>query len=507
MFSRSLRRLPGLLSGAMAVALAGNAPAEVTFSFEEADPLAASLISGDKASFATDSTHARTGSKSVRFVGGPPAPFESWTYDVPFAITSGTITIWFYDARGESAVNFNPAAARWGGSVILEDADNPSDFGAVEICEFAYGGPAGAYYATEGSVDRGVAGDRFDSNSLPGRTVGHHKIEFVVGPAETIVKVDGQAADEIRAPGGDGRTLRLRIMADSATAGSSGNWVTSTATGPRVTLTPWIYYDDLSFDAELPAPASHTMGFEVVSGTAEYDTAGEYMVAPAHDNPNMAGFVNQWDVITSTAVARSGERAAYFAHPPATFQSLVFDLSAAAPGTTATVWFYDAEGPSTVFDKFGGSVIVESGLNPAEFLAVEIWNAPYPYGGGTPNYYLTKGSAGTPNSGMLYSRKLGDRGIGWHKVEIGLYADYSLLFVDGETDAEGTGIILGPGLDKSPKLRLMADSATSGGFSNWVGVDELQTAYVQSTDPYIFYDDITLPVAGNTSVADWAIYE
>src|SRR5690606_6260505 len=87
MFSRSLRRLPGLLSGAMAVALAGNAPAEVTFSFEEADPLAASLISGDKASFATDSTHARTGSKSVRFVGGPPAPFESWTYDVPFAIT------------------------------------------------------------------------------------------------------------------------------------------------------------------------------------------------------------------------------------------------------------------------------------------------------------------------------------------------------------------------------------------------------------------------------------
>ena len=503
------QRFKGFLSTALiSLCFAGAiAPvsADVAFDFENPNPLNSSIVSGNKVNFATTGEQTHGGSKAIKFVDPAPEPFESWTYSAPFNITSGTITVWVYDSRGASAFQANPSFAKWGGSVILEDAANQSDFGAVEISELPYGPTR--YYATEGATDRGVLGDKFDSNSLPTRSVGFHKVEFQVGVTDTIVTVDGVAADEALAPGGAGRTLRLRIMADSATVGGFNNWATTTTLQSLGTAQEWLFYDDIVFDAQLPAVATHSMGFEAPGGNAEYDTAGSFMGPAPFDNTNMAGFVNQWDISTSAATVHSGDNSASFTNPAAKFKSIAFDVSAATPGTTATVYFYDTEGTSTAFDKMGGSIIIENGSNPSEFMAVEIWNAPYPQlptpdpTPGGANYYLTKsGSA-------LASRKFGNRGIGWHKVEIGLYATHSVIYVDGVVDSQGTGIVQGPGLDKSPRIRLMGDSASSGGFDNYTTVGELQTTYLQTRDPYVYYDDITLPIPGPSCVTDWALFQ
>ena len=72
-------------------------------------------------------------------------------------------------------------------------------------------------------------------------------------------------------------------------------------------------------------------------------------------------------------------------------------------------------------------------------------------------------------------------------------------------DGIGDPTKLGPGLNTSPKLRLMGDSATSGGFANWVGLSEIGGNYVASTAPYVYYDDLFIPVV--LSARNWALYE
>jgi hypothetical protein len=497
-----------------AVALAASA--DTTFDFEGSNPLNSPLVGGDKSYFSATTDQARSGSKSLKFADPGPLPFESFTYDVePTALTSGTITIWFYDARGMSAFSANPVAAKWGGAILLEDKNNPADFGAVEICELPYGG--GRYYATEGSVDRQVAGDKFDSSALlPARSVGFHRVTFNVGPAESTITIDGVTTLEVGAPGGD-KTLRIRIMCGSpcnggAPAGTPGlppgyqaNWYLTapgTSFAPPSTA-PWIYYDDIAINATHPSAATATCGFEA----GEYDTYAipHPVPIPANDNPRMANFVNQWAPVTSATVAHSGANACYYAHPPYAFRSVTFDLSGMPAGSQARLWFYDARGPEALQTTFGGSIIVENGSDPSEFTDVEIWNFPYPASSdptpGGPNYYLCPRPIPGTSSGFE-SRVFGNRTVGWHEVAITMENTTSSISVDGL----GSGAFVGPGLNKSPRLRLMADSASSGGYANWTTVDPLQHVYFATYDPYVYYDDITIP-SNPAGVRDWALFE
>jgi hypothetical protein len=274
---------------------------------------------------------------------------------------------------------------------------------------------------------------------------------------------------------------------------------------------PWIYYDDLSFEAELPAPAVHTQGFEIINGTPEYDQAGYFMGPTPSDNPFMRGFVNQWDVATTPTFVRTGSQSAYFRNSTPAFKSIVFDLSGAQPNTTATVWFYDAKGALSQFPVFdmGGAIIVENATNPSDFLAMEIWTAHYPTNNdptpGAPNYYLTRGQP-TPPVGNLFSRKFGDRSIGWHRVDIFLTNTTSQIFVDGVSNSDNGAPVFGPGLNSGLKLRIMADSPTSGGFANYTTVNEVQANYFATLTPYVYYDDISLPI-NQAGLHDWALYE
>lgn len=490
------------------------------FDFESTDPLNQSLVSGNKANFAVTTEQARSGSQSIKFVDAKLEPFESWTYDLPFAVTSGTVTVWFYDARGPAAFQPNPIQARWGGSIILEDANNPADFVAVEICDLPYFG--GRYYGTEGIVDRKVSPDKFDGPCFPLRSVGWHRVDFTLGPTETNVFVDGLPATEVAGPGTTTQTLRLRIMHGSASNGSvtgappgflppgyQPNWFTTAAAFAEPEDILWVFYDDLSIVANTPAPNTHTMGFEIISGTPEYDTyAVPFPVpVPANDNVYMNGFVNQWETTTTAAYVRSGVQSASFVRNPHAFRSVAFDLSGQPAGSLVQVWFYDARGPEALMTNYGGSIILESGINNADFTAVEIWNHPYPASGdptpGGPNYYLTKGQAsGTPPN-SFDSRVFGNRTVGWHRVDITLGAATSTITVDGIGDPAKA---VGPGLNTNPKLRLMADSATAGGYSNWRTVNELQHVYGHITlAPYVYYDDLV--IGGSAAARDWALFE
>jgi hypothetical protein len=497
--------------------------ATVTFDFESTNPLSNSLVSGNRNYFAVTTEQARSGNQSIKFVEGGPEPFESFTYDMPIAMTSGTVSVWFYDARGLSAFQTNPFAAVYGGSIILEDANNPADFGAIEINELPYGG--GRYYGSEGVVDRGVLGNKFDSISFPNRSVGWHQVQFHVTPTSSTIFVDGQPAARVGAPGSNSN-LRLRIMNGSAGNGSATpftpglppgyqpNWFTTAVpfTSAYSGSSVWVSYDDISFNAELPAVASHTQGFEIVSGTPEYDSAGFFMGPTPNDNPFMRQFVNQWDVTTTNTLVRSGNQAAYFRNAVPAFKSIVFDLSGAQPNTTATVWFYDTRGSNNptfpIFDM-GGAIMIENATDPSDFLAVEIWTATYPTSGdptpGGPNYYLTRGRPTNP-IGSLFSRKFGNRTIGWNRVDIFLTNTTSQISVNGISDSDNSAPVFGPGLNSGLRLRLMADSPTSGGFNNYTSINEVQVNYFQTLAPYVYYDDISLPIP-QAGVVDWAIYE
>ena len=512
--------MPGRLIMAMAAAatLAATAPAvaaPIVFDFEASNPLSSPVVSGDVKYFAATTEQARSGSKSLKFVEPGPEFFESFTYDVePTAMTNGTVSVWFYDERGAAAFSANPVMARWAGSIILEDRNNPADFVAIEVNELPYSG--GRYFATEGNVDRGTAGDIFDSGvaSTLARSVGWHKVTFTVGPTSSTVDVDGVAAVDVGGPGGD-KTLRLRFMCGAAANGSAPVGTPGLPPGyqPNWYLTPagtefappaaksWIYFDDIAIEATAPAAASHACGFEV----GEYDTffIPHPVPIPANDNARMRDFVNQWEAQT-TGIARTGSNVAYFRNSPAPFRSVAFDLSGVPAGGQASFWFYDARGPEGLQTAFGASFLIESGLNPEEFLSAEVWNFPYPMSSdptpGGPNYYLCPRPILAPSSGFE-SRVFGNRTIGWHEVVITMGATESTMTIDGL----GSATIKGPGLDKSPKLRLMADSASSGGYSNWRTVDPLMHIYFETLDPYVYYDDITIPTTA-ASVADWSVY-
>ncbi|MEI7633177.1 MAG: hypothetical protein WCK47_02730 [bacterium] len=504
----------------IAAHLSVRANPSVTFNFDTDNPLSSPLISGNKQNFGTTTEQSHSTPQSIKYVDPAPEPFESWAYDAPFALTSGSVTIWFYDSRGAAAFNPYPPSAKWGGSVILEDKNSPQDFAAVEISELPYGG--GRYYGSEGVVDRQTTGVKFDSASFPSRSTGWHKIMFEINAAQSLVYVDGQVSSRVGGPGG-GQVLRLRVMCGSAGNGSAPpgtpglppgyqpNWFLTppgTAFAPPTAM-PWIYYDDLNIAAEQPLATIHTMGFEINSGPPppEYVDTNAIPMGPdardLYDNPYMDDYVNQWDVTTS--VSRTGLRSGYFANHPPAFRSIAFDLAGAANGSEAVVWFYDARGPESLQTKYGGSVMIESSLDRAEFMSMEVWNFPYPASGdptpGGPNYYLTQGFKGTYSN--FYSRIFGNRTIGWHEVRIGLSDTYSTMTVDGYGDPTKHG----PGLDKSPRLRLMADSPTLTGYSNYITANPLTNVFFETLEPYIYYDDVTLPVELPSAVRDWSLYE
>ena len=516
MKSQSLPRGLFLFATLLTLGLGNSTQAApVVFDFEGTNPLSSPLVSGDVKFFAPTTDQAHGGTKSLKFIEPGAGFFENFTYDIaPTPLNTGTVSVWFYDQRGMAAFSANPVAAKWSGSIILEDSSNPADFVAIEVSELPYGG--GRYYASEGAVDRGVLGDIFDAGvlSTAARSVGWHQVTFNIGATESTVSVDGTTAVEVGGPGGD-KTLRLRFMNGSAGNGSAPtgtpglppgyqpNWFT-TASGTEFAppaAQSWIYFDDIAINAVTPAVASHTNGFE----SGEYDTfmIPHPVLIPANDNPRMADFVNQWEPQT-TSIAHGGSNVAYFKNNPEPFRSVAFDLSGVPDGGQVSFWFYDARGPEALQTLFGASFMIESGSNPENFLAAEVWNFPYPMSSdptpGGPNYFLTVRPIPGTSAGFE-SRVFGNRTIGWHEVVITMNNADSTMAIDGIS----SGAFKGPGLADSPKLRLMADSASSGGYSNWRTVDPLAHIYFETIDPYVYYDDITIPTT-TAGVADWSVY-
>jgi len=504
----SIRR--SLFTAILAAAIA-PACADITFDFETPGQLQSARVGGDLVSFATTTEHGHNSSAtSLKFVDLGPEPYENFTYDIPFdTFTSGIISLYIYDTRG--SYNLGHVSPKSGGSIIVEDKNNPQDFVAFEVLTYPYGGGGliPAYYGTEGTVDRLKPNDRFDISSLPTRTIGFHKVEFHVSATDTRLFVDGRQATEVAGPGSTSQ-LRLRFMADSPSnggtlSGQPETWVTT----PRdysVYAGEWLYFDDLRIARELPSVSVHTNGFEIISGTPEYDRAGEpgqpgTAGVPPHDNIYMSNFVNQWDVTTSATAVRTGAQAAWFSNETPNLRSITFDLTGAQANTTATVYFYDALGQDVGGDK-DNSIIIENANDPAEFLAVEVNNWQYPYFAPIKNYYLTEGT------GSFWSGTFPGRTIGWHKVEIGFYPTHTLIALDGFVGHRNNpaNIAHGPGLDKPLRLRLMADGATQGGFGNWTTVNELTALYHMSTAPYVYYDNIMLPVPPAAAVSEWQLY-
>jgi len=499
------------------LALSAISHGQVTNHFDTSSDLDNNFIGGDKSHFEITSAQAQSGPGSIRFADSIVEPYESWTYDIPFDLTSGTITTWFYDARGSTALtpHGSPQPARWGGAIIIEDKSNPADFGAVEISEMPYGPK---YYATEGSVNRGFTGsDKFDSNSLAMRSVGFHKVEFHISANESKIYIDGLLADEVSGPGSTGNNLRLRFMYDSpSNAGSSsGNWITAPSTESRGrvdadgNVPDWIFYDDVTIAAELPSVQSHNLNFEITGETPDFDTAGSAApLIPPFDNPNMNDFVNQWAAVTSST-AHSGTTAAQFKNVTAPFKSLSFDLSNLTPGTSVTLWFYDSNGNIGSYENVrGNSIIIEEGANAGNFHAVEISTFPFPHGGDK-TYYLTVGSSNNGGETTLYSKGLGLRSVGWHEVEIGVYATHSQIAVDGKvakyiTSGQTEGAIAqGPGLDKQPRLRLLGDTAAIG--RNYTNTNLIYENSYATRDHFVFFDEVTIRLS-NAGVSNWMNY-
>ncbi len=493
--------------------LASPLTAQMLFDFEEVDQLAGnSEVSGDL-DFWTESTdQALSGTQSLVVNPSAQQSFRSLSYNVPFPLEEGTISVWFYDTVGQGAGTFT-----WGGSIILEDADNPADFVAVEINDLPYAGAPGAlpYHATEGVVDRGITGDSYDANSLAVRSVGWHEVVFEVGPTTTTVTVDGVGpADEVEGPGGAGRDLRLRIMGDSAKAGGFGNWTSSPSgfpSPPRLA-----YYDSVTFSSTAPTSQTVTLDFEDDDGfgNPEYDTVGEFMGPAAYDEPNMRGFVNNFAATTDQAY--SGNNSITFDPGDPAFQSIVIDLSTASPGTI-TIPFYDALGQNQGFDKIGASFIIEDGSDPSVFIAAEVWNAPYPFAAADKTYYFVERPIPGGARDGFYSGYFGPRAVGWQTLEIELTDTYSRMTINGVgADSDNANTVYdGPGLDANPKLRIMADSPTMGGFNNWTDssnwtdpeTPELDTLYLGKTETYLYLDDVSLPLPAITSVEDWWLLE
>lgn len=499
------------LSPLLFALLPALAAAQVTFDFETTGLGDHPAVSGDLTSFVETTDQALTGTHSLRFDAAAPIPFRAFTYDLPIALETGTITAWFYDTVGAGT----GSTFQWRLSILLEDANNVADFGAVEIADLPYGGFS--YYGSEGVTDRLAAPDLFESGTFGARSVGWHRVDFNVTPTITTISVDGNTGVQVAAPGSSGTDLRLRFMADSASVGGSGNWTLSSTGYPAAPAL--VYIDDVSFSATAPAIASAALSFEdgTWTGSAwspapEYDAPEQFMVSDAHNEPRMRDFVGTFSV--SAAHAHAGTKSAVFAAGEPTYKNVVVDLSTATPGTI-TINFHDAVGADALFDKVGGAVIIEDGTNPANFIAAEIWNAPYPGGPGAPNnYYLTTRPAAFGSG--FHSNYFGGRTTGWHTLTITLTNTTSQILIDGAGADAGNGgaVYTGPGLNASPRLRIMADSPTMGGFRNWqdgaswdhADARELNTLTLTKGATYLHLDDITLPIPAASAVSNWLLY-
>jgi len=489
-----------------AVLLFGSAAsAQVTYTFEGSNPLDSSLIGGDKSNFVTSTAQAVSGSQSLRFDYSTPDPFQSWTYDMPFTIENGQISVWFYDALGDNR-DFN----KYGGSIILEDADTPGDFVAVEIWNAPYPGaePVKNYFITRGSA---AGATTFRSTYFGDRSVGWHQVVFNLTPSASTVTVDGienaSGAGIISGPG-TSDNLRLRFMAWSASNGGFSNWTTNPAPSTGLAVTSdYVYFDDLTITATTPTAQSRTEGFEVVSSVATYDAPTEFMGPTGFDNPYMKGFVPQWGPNTNASFVRTGAQSFHFVGSDPTFKSLTFDLSTAVPGDI-TLSFYDLLGSDVGFDKVGGSIIIEQVSDPANFIAAEIWNAPYPSAEATKNYFITKGTSASQAT-TFRSGYFGDRSVGWQNVTISLTPTTSQIRINGIENANSAGILTGPGINDGIRLRLMADSPSCGGFTNYrhPSTTELNYLYLDKSQPYLLFDDVSLPVPVPSSVDGWMSYE
>jgi hypothetical protein len=220
------------------------------------------------------------------------------------------------------------------------------------------------------------------------------------------------------------------------------------------------------------------------------------------DNPFMKGLVPQWSPNTTATFVRTGDQSLAFSSTDPTFKSVTFDLTSATPGEI-TLNMYDALGDDRGFDKIGGAIMIEQISDASNFIAAEVWNATYPSAEPVKNYYVTKGSTGNPAT-TFRSTYFGDRAVGWQSVRIVLTATESRILINNIENASAAGVLTGPGLNDGIRLRLMADSPSCGGFTNYAhsSTTELQHLYLTKTAPYLYFDDIVLPVA-TSSTQDW----
>lgn len=471
----------------VAGSVASAQPVSMVLDFEGAQPLNNARVSGNTGSFSGSNTFAQTGNQSLLFT--PPArySFDSFTYDLPVTMSTGTITVRLFDTVGNPGTS---PAFSWRLSVVLEDANNPGDFGGLEIADLPYGN--GALYGVEGLVDYQAPGDKFDSGSFPNIVApGWRTLTFNVAPTVSSVAVNGNTATDIAAPGSN-KTLRLRFMADSATVGGFENWTTWTGATSFPAAPQLVYIDNIDFNAVTPAPAVATLDFE----TDTYDRISEFMVAPKLDIPEMRGFAPKWKINTNASFVDSGTQSCYFGGGVSPFQSFTVNIDDLQPGTV-TLWFYDTQGPSTAFNKFGGSIILENKNNVNQWQAVEIHNWPYPSSGdptpGAPNYYLTR-NAGSGGPTSLFSRYFGNRQVGWNKVELILGASASRIRVNGIENSDGGGLSNINTALSNLRLRIMGDSVSSGGFSSYTTIDELDVLYQDVNTPYVYYDSLSTDV-------------
>jgi hypothetical protein len=453
-----------------------------------------------------------SGTQSISFKDNTPEPYESWTYDIPAGLQTGKVELWFRSDLD----TITTVPSTWGGAFLIEDANNRADFGAVEISTNQFG-PFVKWWATEGVGDRLVANDRFDSNSLPNRNNTWNKVTFDISTTATLIAVNDVYADEVAAPGSNGgtRTLRFRHVAGSPiNGGVISNYITTpTATLPTRALPRAVFVDDFSVQQILPTPLTKGIGFELTgvapNQVADYDFPAIQSVAPKNDVVEQSGFVNKFVQTTGANQFRTGTGGYTFDPGAKRLRKIEFDLSSVPPsGGVITLSFYDTLGQNTARDKFGGSVLIQSGTNPTEWIGAEIWNFNFPFGGGPYNYYSTRSTGAT--TANFSSGYYGPRSIGWQTIAIDLSSTSSKIRVNGQENRNNLGLRTGPGLTTNPKLVILADSASQGGSKNFVGIDELEQVYefngTSVTFPYVYYDNLVIP-APLAGVSNWAIYE
>lgn len=501
-----------LAAAAAATALGLSAEAATTtFDFEGASPLANSIVGGSKANFVSTTDHALSGTQGLKFQDNTPEAYESWTYTLPAGFQTGTIEFWF-----RSDIDAAPLlpADSVGGSFLIESVSDPSDWAAIEISNSTFG-PYNKFWGTEGSQDRLLtgAGNKFDSNSFIDRDALWHKVTLTIASDKTLLSIDASTPDEVAGPGTNGgaNQLRFRHLAASPSNFGGGNWYSApNPTSPYAkAVRSRVFIDDFVVTEATPTASTKTIGFEVAT-TADFDVAAVQSVAPKNDIAEQAGFVNVFRQDTTPANVHTGSGSATFDPGTKRLRYLSFDLTGATPGT-ATIKFYDAIGSVGANDKFGGAVVLQSGITPSTWIAAEIWNFGFPVSSdptpGAYNYFFSKSTS--PTAATFISRYFGDRSIGWHTVTINLGATSSTILVDGIENSNGAGVQTGPGLDQNPKILLLADSSSEGGAKNFVGLDELEVIYADggttNDTPYVYWDDVTVPV-GSTSVTDWSVF-